>query len=163
MEYVPFSFEEAEFALSSIARSIQESGFHPDTIVGISRGGLVPARLLSDLLDVRDVRILIVSFYDSPGKTLREPQIPYPLPGGIRGKNVLLVDDISDTGSSMKAAMEHLLSLSPKSIKGASIHLKETSSFTPDFFFAKSTKWIVYPWEKEEFKRDTGLNPEEKK
>jgi hypoxanthine phosphoribosyltransferase len=162
MKYIPFSWEEAERALHSLSEKITESGFRPDTIVGMSRGGLVPARVFSDLLDVPDLRVLSVSFYTRPGETKKEPRVLHSLPGEIEGKNVLLADDISDSGKSFITAREHLLPMNPASLKTASIHLKEGSSFTPDFFFAKNTKWIVYPWEKAEFTRQTGISPVKK-
>jgi hypothetical protein len=163
MEYVPFSWEECEDALRELHSRISGSGFSPDAIVGISRGGLVPARVFSDLFNVSDLRVLPISFYTSPGKTGKEPRVLFPLQGSLEGKKVLLTDDISDTGKSFLAAREHVLSMNPASLATASIHMKEGSSFKPDFFFARSTKWIVYPWEKEEFRRDTQMNPEEEK
>ncbi|MBN2122088.1 phosphoribosyltransferase [Candidatus Micrarchaeota archaeon] len=156
MEYLRFSWEETERAVWSICKKIQEVSFKPDTIVAISRGGLVPAKLFSDALDVRDLRVIRLSFYEAMGKRMDEPRLVDPLPGSIEGKRVLLVDDISDSGESFRAAMAHLLARNPASLKTASIHMKEGSPFKPDFFFQTNTKWVVYPWEKQEFTRDTG-------
>lgn len=135
---------------------MQSGSFSPDTIVAISRGGLVPAKLFSDALDIRDLRVIRLSFYVAPGKTAKKPAILDPLSGSLEGKNVLLVDDISDTGESFRVAIGHLLEHNPLSVKTASMHMKEGSPFRPDFFFAVNTQWIVYPWEKQEFMRDTG-------
>lgn len=158
MEYLRFSWEECERAVNSICKKMQEGegSFKPDTIVAISRGGLVPAKLFSDALDVRDLRVIRLSFYETTGKRMDEPRLVDPLPGSIDGRNVLLVDDISDSGESFKAAIAHLLEHNPASVKTASIHMREGSPFKPDFFFQSNDKWVVYPWEKREFMRDTG-------
>jgi uncharacterized protein len=156
MDYLRFSWEEAERAVYSMCRQMQEASFRPDTIVAISRGGLVPAKLFSDALDIRDLRVIRLSFYETPGKMMKEPMLLDPLPGELGGKSALLVDDISDSGESFRAAIKHLLEHNPESVKTASIHMKERSPFRPDFFFTTNTKWVVYPWEKQEFMRDTG-------
>jgi uncharacterized protein len=157
MDYVRFSWEETERAVYSMCAKIRESPSLPDTIIAIARGGLVPAKLFSDALDVRDLRAIRLSFYEIPGKKADEPVLLDPLPGRLEGKNALLVDDISDSGESFKAAIRHLSEHNPASIKTAALHMKEGSPFKPDFFFALNTKWVVYPWEKHEFMRDTGI------
>jgi hypoxanthine phosphoribosyltransferase len=156
MEYLRFPWEECERAVNFICKKIQEGTFKPDTIVAISRGGLVPAKLFSDALDVRDLRVIRLSFYETSGKRMEEPVLIDPLPGSLEGRNALLVDDISDSGESFKAAIAHLSEYGPASVKTASIHMREGSPFKPDFFFQTNTKWVVYPWEKQEFMRDTG-------
>lgn len=156
-DFVPFSWNEAENALRSLSKRVSGAGLKPDIIVGISRGGLVPARLLSDFLGISNLQVITASFYTGVGRRAEAPRITNSRLSGVAGSSVLLVDDISDTGKSFAAAAGHVLSLSPSSLKTLSIHMKKTSSFRPDFFFEESAKWIVYPWEKEEFFRDTGI------
>ena len=92
---------------------------------------------------------------------MEKPEVTQPLSVDIKGKKILIVDDISDSGKSLKLAEEHVSSRNPAEIKTATIHYKPGSIFTPDFFMFRTEAWIVYPWEREEFTRQTGKRVEE--
>lgn len=161
MEYFSFSWEKTEESLSTISKRIKETGFNPDVIIAISRGGLIPARILSDLLNVPLLYTIRISFYSSVGVKKENPEITQPLSVDISGKNILLVDDISDSGKSLELADNYLASFNPAKVKSATIHLKPASIFKPDFFHKTTNAWIVYPWETKEFFRETGKRVEE--
>lgn len=129
-------------------------GFAPELIVGISRGGLVPARVLSDILGVRNVGVLGISFYRAMGRPSDFPQITQDLDMDIRGRKVLVVDDVADTGRSLAVAKEHLLRKGAEEVKVATLHYKPTSAYKPDYYVAETTAWIVYPWERHETERE---------
>jgi hypoxanthine phosphoribosyltransferase len=123
-------------------------------IVGVSRGGLIPSRILADQLDLKDLYVVKIAFYTGIGKTADRPVIKQPLSVNLEGKTVLLVDDILDTGGSMKAAMEYVESFHPKKMYTATLHIKKTSPFKPDFFAVEKSNWLIYPWEKNESRRE---------
>ncbi len=122
--------------------------FEPDVIVGISRGGLVPARILSDILGKR-VLILGMEFYKGINERKDRPAITQELPK-LEGLKILLVDDVSDSGKSLVTAMELLKG---NKVKTATLHYKPHSSYKPDYFVETSNSWIVYPWEVHEAER----------
>ena len=162
MEYVPMSWESATDSLrNTLSRQINESGFHPDAIIGISRGGLVPARILSDSLNVPLLYTIRISFYSTIGVRKETPKVTQPLSVDISGKKILVVDDIADSGKSLVLAKEYLSKLNPSEIKTATIHLKPESVFKPDYVCKTTEAWIVYPWETQEFFRETGKRVEE--
>jgi hypoxanthine phosphoribosyltransferase len=161
MEYLPFSWEDAEKANASLTEKINSSGFIPDIIIAVSRGGLVPARLLSDSLNVPVLYTIRISFYSSVGVRMEKPQVTQPLSVDIKGKKILIVDDISDSGRSLELAEQYIIPLNPAEIKTATIHYKPGSMFKPDFFLFTTESWVVYPWERAEFARDTGKRVEE--
>ncbi len=150
MEYLFITWEQLETLLAKLALAVSRSGFRPDTIVGVSRGGLVPTRLMSDFLNVKDVIVLGVAFYEDLGRTSTEPRITHPLTRDIKGKKVLLLDDVSDTGGSLELAKRHVLSLGPSELRVCTLHRKPWSTFTPDEFIDETDRWIIYPWEKVE-------------
>ncbi len=150
------SWEEAENAVAQIAEKVNSAPFKPDLIIGISRGGLVPARILSDILGNRELYVIRIGFYTEAGKITKEPKILQDIPIDVYGKKILLIDDISDTGGSFRTAVAHLETRGASVIKTASLHLKSTSSFKPDFFIYTTDSWIIYPWEKHEFESETG-------
>ncbi|MEM4367090.1 MAG: phosphoribosyltransferase [Candidatus Anstonellales archaeon] len=145
---------------SSVEKSCAKLGdmikkdFEPDVLVGISRGGLVPVRLLSDKLGNSNIGIMRVVFYKGAGKTIGFPKIVQPLNIDVKGKKVLVVDDIVDTGMSMQVAIDHIKRRGAKEIRVAVIDYKQSSSIKPHYYANKASKWIVYPWMKEETKRE---------
>ncbi|MBU0532399.1 phosphoribosyltransferase [Candidatus Micrarchaeota archaeon] len=128
--------------------------FKPDIIIGISRGGLVPARILSDILAVKKIGIVGVAFYKSAGETSEHPEIIQELSMDVKGKRILLVDDVADTGKSLVAAKKYLEEKEAGEIRTATIHFKPQSTFKPDYYVGTTTAWIVYPWERHEVERD---------
>jgi len=150
VEYLFVTWEDLEDLVARLAVKIWQSGYRPELIVGVSRGGLVPTRLLSDFLNVRDVIVLGVSFYEAMGKTSKRPRITHPLSRDIRSKRVLLIDDVSDTGGSLQLAKRHVLSFSPGDLLVCTLHRKPWSKFHPDIYVEETDRWIIYPWEKAE-------------
>jgi hypoxanthine phosphoribosyltransferase len=131
-----------------LARQVRERHFEPEMIVAISRGGLMPARILSDHLNLFDLATLKVEHYHAVYKE-RLAKVRYPLAAKVEGKHVLLVDDVSDSGDTFEVAVEHLHSRgTPASLRTAVLHHKRVSSFVPDFFAEEIVewRWLIYPW-----------------
>jgi len=131
-----------------LARRVRESGFHPDTLVAIGRGGYIPARVLSDFLDLPDLNTFKVEHYQST-KVSRQAVVRYPLSGSLKGRRVLLVDDVSDSGDTFAAAIRHVKGKgTPAELRTAVLHHKIVSSYTPDYYVHRIVKWrwIIYPW-----------------
>ena len=118
-----------------------------DVIVGVSRGGLVLARLMSDLLTIDDVIITKSEYYTGMGKRNKKPIITQKIQNSIQGKNVLLVDDVADTGESLIEIKKHVFSKKPKSIALATLYLKPWSKVIPEYYISKTDAWIIFPWE----------------
>lgn len=118
-----------------------------DTLVGISRGGLVLVRILSDLLDIQDVRILKCEYYTDLEKTNKRPIISQELQGHLNSRNVLVIDDVADSGKSLLAVVDYLKKRRPRVLKVATLYMKPSTSSPPDFFVKQTSAWIVFPWE----------------
>lgn len=141
------SWEDVERLSEELAQKIIESGYEPDIVVAISRGGFDPARILCDQLSIRWLASVQVEFYSGVQDTVDKPRIVYPLNADVRGQSVLVVDDVSDTGVSLKAAKEHVLERGSGDLKVATLHIKPWTSFRPDYHASETEAWIVYPWE----------------
>jgi hypoxanthine phosphoribosyltransferase len=152
MDIVRMSWDATVGYCEELAGKIRD--FRPEMIVGLSRGGLVPARIMSDLLGVDDVGILGVKFYKAMGKATDFPKITQELAMDIGGKRILVVDDVADTGRSLVVAKDYLQRKGAGEIKIATIHYKPNSIFKPDYFVASTSAWIVYPWERHEIERE---------
>ena len=130
-----------------LAHKIQDSGFNPDIVICIARGGYIPARLICDYLNIYNLTSIRIKHYTGSTKS-ETARLLEPLSIDIKGMNVLLIDDIDDTGDTLKLAQDYLKGLNPKEIKIAVLHHKITSTLTPDFFAQKIIRWrwITYPW-----------------
>lgn len=131
-----------------VARQIRDSGFQPDTVVAVARGGFGPARFLCDFLDVSRLLSLQVRHYGAGAHAEAAAQVSEGLCGDIAGRQVLLVDDVNDTGDTLEAAVPYLLQRRPAVIRTAVLHEKANTSRTADFKSGhiEQWRWILYPW-----------------
>ena len=137
------------------AQKIQNQSYKPDVVIGIARGGLISARILTDLLETPELGILQIEFYSDINKTHPKPTIKQPLNHSFTGKKTLIVDDIADSGESLKLAQAHLQELGANEIKTATLFKKPFSAITPDFYEKQTINWVVFPWETKETLRKT--------
>ena len=132
--------------LIKLAKKVNESRFKPEIIVGISRGGLIPSRIISDLLNNPNLASVRVEFYKYSKKKRNEPKITQPISTPIEGKTILLVDDVADSGKSLHLVYEHLLKKA-KEIRTLTIFYKPWSCILPDYYIKETRAWIIFPWE----------------
>lgn len=132
------------------AQKIHTSHYQPDLIVAVARGGLVPARILSDLLETTDIAVIQVEFYVGIAKTRLQPNLKQALTIPIQGKKALIVDDISDTGKTLQLAKNHLTQHGASEVKIATLYTKPQSTAQPDFFEKETSRWVVFPWDAKE-------------
>jgi hypoxanthine phosphoribosyltransferase len=133
--------------LLRLAQEIKKDSFKPDIIVGVSRGGWPPARVLSDLLNNPNLANVKVEFYLGVAETKGEPTLTQPVSVNVAGKKVLIVDEVADTGKSLKLIKEHLAKEGATEVKVATIYYKPWSIITPDYYARETSHWIVFPWE----------------
>lgn len=141
--------------LLEIADRIKESEFKADVIVGISRGGLLPARILSDLLDNTHLANIKVEFYVDIDQTKEVPVITQPVSVSVKDKRVLIVDDITDSGQSFRLVWETLAQEAAE-VKTVTIYHKPWSCFTPDIYARETEAWVIFPWEFRETTKKLG-------
>ncbi len=151
--YIAPGWDQIYDMLLDLASMVRKSGFTPDCIVGISRGGWTPARIMSDFLENPNTANMKVEFYLGIGKTARKPVITQPVTSVVKDKKILLVDDVADTGESLKVALDHLVQGGARAVKTATIYYKPQSTTKPDFFVAETSSWIIFPWERLETTR----------
>lgn len=144
------TWEQMYEILLELADKLRSEGFKPDIIVGISRGGWFPARVLSDLLDNPYITSVGAEFYVGVYETNREPCLTQPIAVDVSGKKILLVDDVVDTGKSVVLIKKHLSQLGAKETKLLTLYFKPWSVIRPDLYGKETSDWIVFPWEVKE-------------
>jgi hypothetical protein len=131
-----------------LAQRVLDSGYRPDAIVAIGRGGYMPARILSDFLGIMDLTSFKIEHYTATQKS-RRAVVRYPLSADLTGRRVLLVDDVSDSGDTFTTALEHVRGCgTPTQVRTAVLHHKTVSRYDPDYYVHRVVKWrwIIYPW-----------------
>jgi hypoxanthine phosphoribosyltransferase len=147
MNILAVTWEDIQSSVLTLANKIFESGYSPEMIVGIARGGWVVARILSDLLDVKDLASVKIEFYKGVNDKERTPKITQPISESPKGRLVLIVDDVADSGESLLLAKRHVEDQGARAIKIATIHMKPWSKIQPEYYVCVTDSWIMYPWE----------------
>ncbi len=147
------SWKQIHKMLINQAEKILLDKFIPDTIIAITRGGWIPARLLSDLLEVSNITTIRVEFYLDLCRTRKKPILTQKLTEQIESKKILLVDDVADSGKSLQVAQNHILQKKPSTLKIATLYKKPQSKIEPNFYEKITKYWIIFPWDIKETSR----------
>lgn len=133
-----------------LAEKIAESGWKPDVIVAVSRGGFVPARLLCDFLDITDLLSIQSQHWVEAARAAEKAILRYPYKVDMRGKRVLVVDDIVDTGETLKLARDFIeREWEPEEVRTAALQwISTVAKFKPDYYYIEVREWVwfQYPW-----------------
>ena len=135
----------------ALAEKVRSSQKQFDLVVGIARGGMPVAMVVSDHLGVR-VDFINVKSYDGVG-TRGTPRILSTLTEAVKGKKVLLVDDLVDQGDTLRTVKDYLNQQGPQLLESAVLFKKPWSKVEPDFFLEVVDKWVVFPFELSEINR----------
>lgn len=147
-KYLPLDWTTYLGLAQKLAATVLSHDGHLDQIVAISRGGLTLGHLFSDLMRIPIDTIAIQSYTDI--QTQGELRITEELRTPIAGKRIILVDDVADSGATLKRAIHYLETFHPASVLTVTMFYKPRSTFRPDFFAKKTTKWILFPYESTE-------------
>lgn len=141
---------EIERMCQTLARKIRRSKYRFDVIVAIGRGGWVPGRYLADYLgNILALAHMKVEHYVGIAKTTKV-RITEPVSANVKGKRVLLVDDVPDTGDSVALAKKYLHEKGARTVRVACLHYKPWSVVKPEYYVRKTKSWVIYPWMRKE-------------
>ncbi|MFZ2070681.1 MAG: phosphoribosyltransferase [Halobacteriota archaeon] len=135
-----------------VSEGIRATGFMPEVIVGVARGGWYLARVLCDFFLLKDLLSLKMEHWGVTATIMGTAALKYGFDAAaieqLKSKRVLIADDVTDTGDSIKFVIEYVKSLDAGVVKTATLHHKTSSPFKPDFYgeCIKDWKWVVYPW-----------------
>ncbi len=133
-----------------LARQIADSGFEPEVLIAVARGGMLPGGGLSYALGVKLTDAINVEFYTDVHETLPDPVLLAPMldTDSIKGKRVLVVDDVVDSGRTLALVLDLLTNVGAQP-RSAVVYAKPTTVVEPDYVWARTDKWIVFPWSAE--------------
>lgn len=130
-----------------LAQLVAESGFRPDIILAIARGGLLPAGALGYALSVKNVFVMNVEYYSGVDTRLDFPVMLPPLLNQIelRDQQVLIVDDVADTGHTLKAVHDFCVPV-VADVRNAVLYEKTHSIVKCEYVWRRTDRWIDFPW-----------------
>ncbi|MFB6117053.1 phosphoribosyltransferase [Halosegnis sp.] len=133
----------------TVSTQVKAAEFKPDVVVALARGGWFAGRCLCDFLGLDDLTSLKMEHYVGTAEKTGDPTVRYPMPeGSVDGKDVLVIDDIADTGGSISRAHEYVRDRDAGEVRTATLQLLGTSEFEPDYVGEELDEWtwVVYPW-----------------
>lgn len=138
-------------AQRELAQSIVDSGYEPEIIIAVARGGLLPAGALSYSMGVKLSDAINVEFYTDVHETLPDPVLLEPLLdiNSISNKKLLVVDDVADSGRTLSLVLD-LLASHGAEVRSAVLYAKSASEVDPSYVWKRTDEWIVFPWSAEE-------------
>ncbi|WP_083259597.1 phosphoribosyltransferase [Cellulosimicrobium cellulans] len=134
-------------AARELAEQVVASGFRPDVVVAVARGGLLPGGAVAYALGTKGVGTLNVEFYTDIGQTLADPRVLPPLmdTSDLPGAHVLVVDDVADSGRTLALVME-MLGEHGAEARSAVLYTKPRTIIQPDYSWKDTDLWITFPW-----------------
>ena len=138
-------------ASRDLAQSIADSGYDADMILAIARGGLFLAGALGYALSVKNTYTMNVEFYTDVDERLDMPMILPPVPDfvSVRGAKILIVDDVADTGHTLKLVKEFCEGRVAES-RVVALYEKPQSVVRCDYVWKRTDRWINFPWSDKE-------------
>lgn len=148
------SWSEYDAAIERLAAGVRDSGWRFNQIICVARGGMRVGDMLSRLFDIPLAIIATRSYTGEAGTERGEITVArhITMTTDALGDQVLLVDDLVDSGITLDVVRRHLLNEYPdiKAVRTAVIWYKACSNYVPDFYASYLTEspWIHQPFEK---------------
>jgi len=139
-----YSYENFKDDTKSLIERVRDSQF--EVIVAIARGGFTLSHVMAEGLNIRQVQSIRTELYDDMLK--RDELTIFGTCRLDNVKRVLIVDDIADSGDTLKAVMQHFESeFKEVDFKSCTLFYKKTSIYEPDFWVNEADDWIDFFWE----------------
>ena len=141
------TWERFGVASRQLAQQIADDGFAAEIVVAVARGGLLPAGALAYALGTKAAGTLNVEFYSDIEETLPDPVVLEPMldTAAIRGKKLLVVDDVADSGRTLALVMD-LMRKHGADARSAVLYTKPRTILVPDYSWRETELWITFPW-----------------
>jgi hypothetical protein len=144
------TYEDFGRATRELAHRICETGFAPDIVLSIARGGFFLGAGLGYALGVKNAFMMSVEYYTGVDERLEMPIVLPPVPNkiDISGAIVLVADDVADSGHTLKMVMDFCAE-SVRDVRSVVLYEKPQSVIVPDYSWKKTDRWIDFPWSSE--------------
>lgn len=150
-EEIKLSWQEVERDALHIVHKMARDKFQPDIIISLARSGLIPAALISYCIGNKQLYTVKADFSktQTSGKLqdLRSrPVLSQRIKKSLKGLKILVVDEMTVSGETLKLVAKYLKTKHPKEVRYAVLYKQPWSQFKPDYFGRLLDKWPLYPW-----------------
>lgn len=144
------TYEQFGVAVRDLAQQVADDGFRPDIVLAIARGGLGLGMGLGYALGVKNLSAVNVEYYTGVDTRLDVPIMLPPTPSAVdlSGLDVLIADDVADTGRTLEHVRAFLADHVAQT-RIAVIYEKSRSVVKPDYSWRRTEAWIDFPWSSE--------------
>ncbi len=141
------TYETFGVAVRELASAVHESGYRPDWVVAIARGGLIIGGALAYALGHKNIATVNVEFYTGIDERL---DVPVELPpvldlDDLTNRTVLIVDDVADTGETLQLVVEKCRPAVAE-LRSLVLYEKSRSLVRADYVWKRTDQWINFPW-----------------
>jgi hypoxanthine phosphoribosyltransferase len=120
--------------------------YRPDLVIGIATAGVIPAATVAAMLEA-DFEAMKISRRDG-SKLFPEPRVLSATPVRCRGKRVLIVDEITTSGDTLRLALAAVREVGPADVRTATSFVRP-GGYRPNYFSLETDQLIVYPWDRQ--------------
>lgn len=148
---IKITWADVERETLHIVHTMAKNGFKPDMIISLARSGLIPAAMISYCLGNKQLYVVKVDFSKTQvsGKLqdLRSrPVLSQRIKRSLKGLKILVVDEMTVSGETLKLVSKYLKTKHPRQVKYAVLYQQPWSLFKPDYCGRRITAWPLYPW-----------------
>ncbi len=154
--YLVLNWRDVNRLIEQLANQVEARHVQPTLVIGIFRGGMTVAHLLSDRLGITNIRGIGAKAYKQMGNRMDDVEIYQPLSlKDLSDCDVLITDDVVDSGTTYRGILDQEVApKQPRTLCTTSLHVKPWSMYKPDIYVEETTCWICYPWETWETGKD---------
>ena len=137
-------------AVREMAQVVADDGFRPEMVLSIARGGLFVAGSLGYALSVKNIYVMNVENYTGVDERLPVPVMlpPYVDFVDMEDAKVLIVDDVADTGHTLRMVHDFCLERVDE-VRSAVLYEKSHSLVNCEYVWKRTDQWINFPWSTE--------------
>lgn len=147
-EYLDLSWEMFGELSRALAFKVARD-YRPDMVIGIARAGVIPGAVIASILRV-DFYSLTISRREGDEVVRERPAVLSAAPARARGRRVLLVDEITTSGDTLRLALAAVRNVGPKEVRTATCFARPRG-FTPDYSALVTDQTLVFPWDRKVF------------
>ena len=143
-EYLDLSWEMFGELCRALALKVARD-YDPDVVVGIARAGAVPGAVVATILGV-DFYSMIISRKADDDDVRERPEILSAAPREVEGQRVLIVDEVTTSGATLRLALAAVRDTHPIEVRTATSFAR-TRGYKPDYFALETDAEAVLPWD----------------
>lgn len=144
------TYDEISNWCADIADKVRKMDYRPEVVIGLTRGGWVPARILCDELLIKKLYAVKTEHWGATANPDGNALLTQELITDVSNEKVLVIDDITDTGDSLKLAVNHVKEKNPAQVVSAALIHIGHSGYVPDVYShtisSADWTWFIFPW-----------------